>query len=161
MKTLLTSLTMMLLLSILAVCAFAQTEDPAQSQVQLKPEEPVKEQTLDRTFTGETSDGVGTAKRYHTWSGPEAMGAAAGETGEDDMLKVFIDEDGDGFNDSVKVFGEDCDGTQTHAGALENERETHGPAAPGPYVDSEGFGAANDQDVGTGSAVRDRGSSSK
>lgn len=223
MKTILTSLTMMLLISILAVCAYAQNEEPAQSHVQLKPEEPVKELTLDRAVTGETSEGVGTVERSHAWNGPESMGAAAEEQGGDDllksagdedgekirkhyfddewgnggtvrnddyaeeggphgpigdngigpdddpgndengddMLKVFLDENCDGFNDLTKTFGEDCDGTQTQDGALENERETHGPGEAGPYVDNANFGTANDQDVGTGSVIRDRGSRRK
>ena len=197
MKTILTSITIMLLISFLAVGAFAQNEDPDQK----KPENQTNQNETPKVpHNFENVPGLegngGIHRNDHSEEGGGPHGAVSDEEGDE---KAYIDEDGDGFNDfqlrdrqgdllgvmirvenqlgtqvqqhgsltdgsddMLKDFGEDCDGTSTQDGSMENERQVHGAAGLiGPYDDTEGFGEASDQEVGTGVLDRSRGESRK
>jgi hypothetical protein len=188
MKTLMTSLLMILMIGVLAGAALAQDPDDADKTRKLNYE------------NAPGIDGNGGTVR----NGDEFVedGGPHGPVGDGSLDKaMFIDEDGDGFcdlekttdnegkgnnirnenqytnenkhgnkgesgphdpADSVddemsKVFGEDCDGSQSQDGDMEQERLTRGPGEAGPHSDSEGFGEACDQDKGDGDSTRSRG----
>lgn len=73
MKMRMTSIMMVLLITMLAVSAYAQSG----TQNQVKPTEPIQEQTTPRTFDG-AGNATGQASQTHAESGPEA---ALGESG--------------------------------------------------------------------------------
>jgi hypothetical protein len=83
----------------------------------------------------------------------------AGDNG-DAATKIFIDEDGDGFNDVLKSFGADGLGDQIQDGSLLTERHNH--AMGGSNQGSSTFGEAQtDMPGGEGTSTRDRGSRRK
>jgi len=141
---------MMLLVGMLAMSAMAQTGDPTQTQA--KPEDPLKTQTIDRTFDGADSDGTGTATHTQQFSGPESMGEASGKGDgtADDGLKS-IDGETDGVKERTLNYV-DAPGIDANGGIVRNggdfveEGGPHGPIGPGPdesnlFIDenSDGF----------------------